>query len=177
MVSAAPTSAASSATPPRAPPPPPTRAATLPSSNTDADGCPDRESLDLAAEDLREADALIKRAGEHPSDRDLDRILPLLKRAAYAGHEAAQRRFGYYVVGYYYTDEMFWPKEPDIAIAALAMLRVAARRTPDGSDQLMAALARDPVKFTGPDSPPALPRAWVNAAVKEARRWEDCAAR
>jgi hypothetical protein len=156
---------------------PPPRPATVPSSNTDARGCPDRESLDLAAEDLGEADALIKRAGEHPSDRDLDRILPLLERAAYAGYESAQRRFGYYVVGYYYTDDMFWPKHPDIAVPALAMLIIAARKNPTGNEPLAAALARDPVKFTDRDGPPALPRAWIKAALEEARRWHECAAR
>jgi hypothetical protein len=80
-------------------------------------------------------------------------------------------------VGYYYTDELFWPGQPEIAIAALAMLRVAARKSPGAEDALLAALARDPVAFTDRDGPPPLPGEWLDAALREAKRWEDCAAR
>jgi hypothetical protein len=119
---------------------------------------------------------LIRRAAEHPTDRALSQILPRLQRAAYAGNLAAQQRFGNYVVGYYYTDELFWPGQPEIAIAALAMLRIAARKRPGTEDALLAALARDPVAFTDPDGPPPLPGEWLDAALREAKRWEDCAA-
>jgi hypothetical protein len=141
---------------------------------TPAVDCPPRESLAEASRDLREANDLIARAGEHPSDSQLSEILPRLRRAAYAGDLEAQRRFGYYVVGYYYTDEIFWPDEPEIAIPALAMLRVAARRNPDPTDALLVVLGHNPVVFADPDGPSALPEEWLEAALLEAKHWEDC---
>jgi hypothetical protein len=138
-------------------------------------GCPPRATPEQAAQDLREANDLIRRAGEHPSESALSQILPRLQRAAYSGDLAAQERFGHYVVGYYYTDEFFWPDQPEIAIPALAMLRVVARRSPRTDDALLVALGRDPVVFTDPDGPPRPPKEWLDAALREAQRWEDCA--
>ncbi len=110
-------------------------------------------------------------------ESDLLEIIPRLQRAAYAGDTNAQVRYGNYVVGYWYTDEMFWPRQRAVAIAALAMLRVAARKGPaDPNNELMAALARDPVDFSKSGGVPPLPREWVNAALVEAKRWEKCPA-
>jgi hypothetical protein len=124
--------------------------------------------------ELDEANALIKRAGEHPSREDLAAILPRLRRAAYAGNHAAQLRFGNYVVGYYYTDEMFWPREPRVAIPALAMLRIAALAEPESPNTLVQALGRTPVRFTDTEGPPPLPKAWIRAALREAKRYLAC---
>jgi hypothetical protein len=137
--------------------------------------CPQPITVDQAARELEEAKAWIKRAGEHPAQVDLAEILPRLHRAAYAGNQEARIRFGTYVVGYYYTDEMFWPSEPNVAIPALAMLIIAAHAEPDSRDSLLQALAKDPIAFTDPDGPPALPRRWIAAALRETKRLSACA--
>jgi hypothetical protein len=143
--------------------------------STMPDACSPRKSSEQARQDLREASEWITRAGEHPSDSDISQIIVRLQRAAHAGDVEAQTRFGNYVVGYYLTDEMFWPKQRAVAIAALAMLRVAARKVaPDPNNSLMVALARDKVDFSKANDVPALPRAWVDAALAEAKRWEKC---
>ena len=150
-----------------------TMAMELPISNSEVlAGCPVGVSCEQAIRDLDRANQLIARAGEHPMDGDLDEILPLLQRAADTGYLPAQFRFGGYVVGYWYTDEMFWPKRPKIAIAALAMLRVACKRSPNVKGTLERNLARDPVKFSDSDGLPPLPQRWVKAALAEAARWE-----
>jgi hypothetical protein len=105
-------------------------------------------------------------------DTDLAEILPLLERAANSGYLPAQLRFGSYVVGYWYTDEMFWPQRPQVATLALAMLRVAAKRSPDSKESLVRILAKDPVVFRESDGVPALPAPWVKAALAEAALWE-----
>ncbi len=121
---------------------------------------------------------LIKRAGEHPSDKDLSAILPLLHDAAYAGLLEAQLRYGHYVFGYWLTDEMFWPTHPTVATNALAMLRVASIRiltanpTKPPDDPLINALAASPPSF--PSDFPAPPDAWLFAATAEADRWLRC---
>jgi hypothetical protein len=132
-------------------------------------------SAEVAARELDEAKGWIKRAGEHPRQDDLAQILPRLRRAAYAGNHEAQLRFGNYVVGYYFTDEMFWPSEPDVAIPALAMLRIAAQAEPNSPSPLIKALARDPIVFADSDGLPALPKAWIAAALREAKRYTACA--
>lgn len=134
-----------------------------------------RESAEQAALDLREANERIERAGEHPSDEAMAEILIRLERAAYAGDIAAQLRFGQYVVGYYFTDEMFWPRRKHVAIAGLAMLRVAALQGPvDPRDPLMVELARTPVDLRRAKEVPPLPVPWVKAALAEAARWQAC---
>jgi hypothetical protein len=135
-------------------------------------GCPEGVSCEEAERDLAEAKRIIARAGEHPTDMDLAEILPLLERAADSGYLPAQLRFGNYVVGYWYTDEMFWPKKQKVAIVALAMLRVAAKRSPGSDEPLLRVLAKDPVVFRESDGVPALPAPWVKAALAEAARWQ-----
>jgi hypothetical protein len=130
---------------------------------------------------LKRANAAIERAGEHPTDADLGEILPLLHRAAYGGHVGAQRRYGYYVVGYWFTDEMFWPQDEPVAVSALAMARVAAihDRAENGGpldDPLREALASTPVVFSDPDQL-TLPDDWVAAGVAEADAWQACVAK
>ena len=138
-------------------------------------GCVARESAEQTALDLHEANQRIERAGEHPSDEAMAEILTRLERAAYAGNIAAQVRFGQYVVGYYFTDEMFWPRRKDVAIAALAMLRVAALQGPvDPRDPLMVELARTPVDLRRAEGIPPLPASWVKAALVEAALWQAC---
>ena len=136
------------------------------------DGCPAAETGLDPAQELAEAERLIAQAGEHPFDTQLAEILPRLRRAALAGHRPAQRRFGYYVVGYFLTDEMFWPADRPTAISALAMLRVALRRGIPGEDP-WDGLARDPVVL-GDEPLAMLPAEWVVAAVAEAADWERC---
>lgn len=135
----------------------------------------------VGADLLRRGESAIARAGEHPSPADLDQILPLLHRAAYGGYAPAQRRYGYYVVGYWFTDEMFWPSNEPVAVSALAMVRVSAihDRAEQGGpldDALREAMANTPVTFADPDQAPALPDDWVAAAVAEADRWLQCVA-
>lgn len=131
-----------------------------------------------AAAMLEAARAMIQRAGEHPTDADLAALLPLLRGAADAGLLEAQVRYGNYVFGYWATDEMFWPKQREEAVKALAMLRVAALRMRAGSpartieDPLLAALSQTPPRW-GEDVPEP-PRAWVEAAEVEAARWLRC---
>jgi hypothetical protein len=132
-----------------------------------------------AAAMLDAAREQMKAAGEHPMDKDLAVIMPLLRGAADAGLLEAQLRYGTYVYGYWVTDEMFWPSDKEVATHALAMLRVAALRIrgaqPQGAaleDSLVEALSRTPVVWT--DDLPQPPDAWVEAAIEEADQWLRC---
>lgn len=130
-------------------------------------------SPQLADAMYREAVVLIERVGEHPSNADLDLVLPLLEASARSGHAEAQRRFGSYVVGYWVTDEMFWPSRRKTAIAALAMLYESVRLDPAASDAWAQQVGSG--KATIPTSPGLpLPKAWVSAALREAKQWEHC---
>lgn len=127
---------------------------------------------------LEAANAEIKRAGEHPTDADLARLLPLLRGAAEAGLLEAQLRYGNYVYGYWATDDMFWPSRREEAVKALAMLRVAALRiemvrpVKAADDPLVNALGQTPPRWDG--EVPQPPKAWEDAAVAEADRWLRC---
>ncbi len=114
-------------------------------------------------------------AGEHPTAAQVDLITKLLSLAATSGHLRAQQQYGNYVFGYWATDEMFWPRQREVAVEALAMLRVAARNSSNHEplDELSGPLARDPVRFKSGDFP-APPAAWVSAAVALANEWEKC---
>jgi hypothetical protein len=92
--------------------------------------CPPALSPALAEILFQTAEHLIKKADEHVSPGALEVILPLLQLAAHSGHQATQYRYGGYIVGYYLTDEMFWPREKEIASDALAMLRIVATDAP-----------------------------------------------
>ena len=96
--------------------------------------------------------------------------LPMLDRAACAGYLPAQMRVGYYVVGYWITDEQFWPSRRKLAVSALAMLLVAAKRSSDSIDALLCTLARDPVVFSESRGVPPLPSERVKVALIEAAR-------
>jgi hypothetical protein len=113
---------------------------------------------------------VIRRAGEHPAQADLDVMLPLLRSAALSGHELAQERYGSYVVGFWATDDMFWPKDKLNAVSALAMLRVVARRDPKS---IYRGLAKDPVELRA-EPLKRIPKAWIDLAIAEARAWERC---
>jgi hypothetical protein len=173
---------AGTAAPPPAPSESPAQSVQTPSDYlTRNHGCAKLE-LSVAEDLLARGNDAIARAGEHPGPNDLDAIIPLLHRAAYGGFEPAQRRYGYYVVGYWYTDEMFWPRSKEIAVSALAMLRVAAKLEGAANagaydDELLKALAGDPVTFSETEGPPALPDEWVNAGVEEADQWLRCVQR
>ena len=131
------------------------------------------ESAQQAQQDYQAGLAAIEAAGEHPMDSDLNVILPALKRAAHAGHRDAQARYGNYIVGYWLTDEMFWPDDRETAISGLAMLRIAFRRGYDPGEDGFAGLAKDPVDLRS-EIASMLPREWVDAAVTYADAWEAC---
>lgn len=123
---------------------------------------------------LAEANALIEQAGEHPEPQALERILPKLRKAAYGGLHDAQLRYGAYVVGYYATDEMFWPRDRETAIGALGLLRFAVLRDP-GSAESYPGLDQTPpdpssafIQLLDPD--------WLRLALEEARAYEACVA-
>jgi hypothetical protein len=124
---------------------------------------------------LAEANDLIDKAGEHPEPEALSQILPKLRRAAYGGLPAAQLRYGSYVVGYYATDEMFWPSDRETAIGALGLLRFAILRDPSQA-----------VNFPGLEQTPPDPdsqfiqlldREWLSLALEEAHAYEACVSR
>lgn len=136
-------------------------------------GCAEDIPAARATESYEQAQAAIKKAGEHPSNSDLAVILPLLRSAALSGHVKAQLRYGSYVVGFWMTDEMFWPKDKPNAVTALAMLRVVARRDPMAAKEWYGGLAKDPVDLKE-DPLSRLPKAWIELALKEAQEWERC---
>jgi hypothetical protein len=134
-----------------------------------------RVPADEAEALLAEANRLIDVAGEHPEPEALSRILPKLRRAAYGGLPAAQLRYGGYVVGYYATDEMFWPSDRETAIGALGLLRFAVVH-----DRAQAA------DFPGLEQTPPDPSSqfiqlldpeWLALALDEARAYETCVSR
>jgi len=121
---------------------------------------------------LAEANALIDEAGEHPDQDAVVRILEKLRKAAYGGLPAAQLRYGWFVVGYYATDEMFWPGDRDTAVGALGLLRFAVMRDPTSAED-----------FPGLDQTPPDPNSafiqlldpeWLRLAVEEASAYEAC---
>ena len=151
----------------------PTMASASPSSSVAADpvaGCPGDLSLAQANANYEQGLVAIKRAGEHPVQADLDVTLPLLRSAALSGHPLAQERYGSYVVGFWATDEMFWPKDKLNAVSALAMLRIVARRDPKS---IYRGLAKDPVELRQ-EPLKRIPKAWIDLAIAEARAWERC---
>jgi hypothetical protein len=95
----------------------------------------------------------------------------LLQLAAHSGHQAAQYRYGGYIVGYYLTDEMFWPREKEIASDALAMLRIVATDAPAlvGDDQIWILGNFLP---TGDKTP--FDRTWLRRAKELEARYRKC---
>jgi hypothetical protein len=124
---------------------------------------------------LAEANRLIDAAGEHPEPEALAQILPKLRRAAYGGLPAAQLRYGGYVVGYYATDEMFWPSDRETAIGALGLLRFAVVRDPSHAADFPG------LELTPPDAHSQfiqlLDPEWLALALDEARAYETCVSR
>jgi hypothetical protein len=80
---------------------------------------------------------------------------------AAAGHHEAQRRYGYYVIGYYVTDGMFWPRDKEVAADALAMLHILAVDAP----KLLGDEGTWVVGYTEPtDEKKSFPAEWVKRA-------------
>lgn len=117
----------------------------------------------------------IKQAGEHPSKQSITRIVDLLGKAASANSTEAQRAFGFYIFGYWMTDEMFWPRQKKIAIQALAMLRIYALKELERGpiyDSYVSYLAQTPPLPDEEIEP--LPKAWLKEALRYADRWINC---
>ena len=116
-------------------------------------------------------------AGEIPSQESVSNIISALSRAARGGSSRAQRLLGQYVFSYWMTDEMFWPEQREVAITALAMLRVYALREAEAgktsSSALVRALAQTPPMFKELPLPP--PAAWLKPSLERAQRWLKCA--
>jgi len=94
-----------------------------------------------------------------------------LQIPAHSGHRQAQRRLGFYVIGYYMTDGMFWPRHKDIAADALAMLHVVAVDAPEivGEEAAWITAYAEPT----PDRTP-LPIAWVKQAKQLEAAYRKC---
>jgi hypothetical protein len=138
--------------------------------NTDY-SCPLNLSPELAEILYQTAERIISREDEHVSPAALEVILPLLKLAAHSGSVAAQHRYGYYVIGYYATDEMFWPHDKETAADALAMLRVLAVDNPDvvGDSRSWILGGYEPTSDQKPFA-----QAWVNRAKKIEAQYRKC---
>jgi hypothetical protein len=135
--------------------------------------CEPRLSPQIAEAMYQTANKLISAHGDHVSDGELSVIIPLLRLAAHSGHRHAQRRLGFYVVGYYMTDSMFWPRHKEIAADALAMLHVAAVDAPQ--------IVGDDAAWILPYFEPAsdkrsLPPAWVKQAKQVEAAFRKCRA-
>ena len=81
-------------------------------------------------------------------------------------------RYGWFVVSYYATDEMFWPSDRETAVGALGLLRFAVVRDPASAEN-----------FPGLDTTPPDPDSafiqlldpeWLSLALEEARAYETC---
>ena len=119
----------------------------------------------------------VEKAGEHPTESAVARIIRSLSQAAEFGLSDAQFKLGFYVVGYWMTDEMFWPSQKDRAIHALAMLRVAALHMSDvkkskTQDPFLKALSMPSPHFG--DETYALPKEWLNRSLNLANEWIKC---
>jgi hypothetical protein len=133
--------------------------------------CEPAVSPTLADVMYRTANKLIEAHGDHVSDGELEVIIPLLRLAAHSGHREAQRRLGFYVVGYYLTDGMFWPHQKEIAADALAMLHVVAVDAPDvvGEEAGWVVPYRDPTSRKTP-----FPAAWVKRSKQMEAHYRKC---
>lgn len=136
--------------------------------------CEPRVSADLAEVLYRTAKNLIHAHGDHVSDGELEVILPLLRLAAHSGHRRAQATYGQYIVGYYATDEMFWPLQPEVAADGLAMLRIVCADEPGLVAPEYAALYLRGMLSGNPDEP--FPKAWLKRAQKTEEAWRRCEA-
>jgi len=148
----------------------PAEAKKPPQPNIDCTPLPDAEAEAL----LAEANALIDEAGEHPEPEALAEILPKLRKAAYGGLADAQLRYGAYVVGYYATDEMFWPRDRATAIGALGLLRVAVLRDRASAEDYPG-LEQTPPDASSPFIQLLDPE-WLTLGLEEARAYEACVA-
>ncbi len=135
--------------------------------------CPPDVSEQVASVLFEEADHLIKTGDEHPTREEASLYLSLLEISARSGNIKAQRRLGNYVVGYWITDFMFWPKEKKTAVTALAMLYEAARADPARAQPWERELASGSAVLSI-DNNLSLPKAWVSSALTEAKEWERC---
>ena len=128
--------------------------------------------VEVARVRLQEAVEAIKRAGEHPSRADFKVILDALTVASNAGVQEAQRRLGFYVIGFWMTDLLFWPKEPKVALHAFAMLRDFALHSQKRGVFL------DGLRLTPPAFDPnegiGLPRRWMVEGEAYLKRWRAC---
>jgi len=136
-------------------------------------------SLSLDAQEVikltRAGTKAIKEAHEHPSSRTIDIIMDLLGKASAANSTDAQGSLGFYVIGYWMTDFMFWPSRKEEATHALAMLRIYALKQlkvgpPFGP--FVQALALTPPRFT--DDTYELPKEWLSLSLTAASEWQKC---
>jgi hypothetical protein len=135
--------------------------------------CRPRLSPELAEVLYQTAEHLIAREGEHVSDGALGVILPLMRLASHSGNRKAQQRYGLYVVGYYETDGMIWPRDKDTAADALAMLHVVAVDMPEqvGEARNWIVEYREP---TGESQ--RFPAEWVKRAKQIESKYRRCVA-
>lgn len=129
----------------------------------------------VAEKQLKIGLRVIQEAGEHPTVEAVEQIVKYLGSSGEAGLLGAQLSLGMYVVGYWFTDEIFWPDDIKVATHALAMLRVAALRLHDlgpPHDPLLKALALTPPQFD--DQNFELPEEWLSASLQLADQWLSC---
>jgi hypothetical protein len=134
--------------------------------------CEPAISPELAEVLFQTAQVLIRAHGDHVSVGELQVLLPLLRLAAHSGHRGAQARYGRYVVGYYLTDEMFWPRQPDVAADALAMLRIVSKDEPTIFGEAEAALYLRGMLPGDPEE--RVPRPWLKKAEEIEREYRRC---
>lgn len=146
----------------------------------DKEACLDRwPGINLNAEEaasLTEKGLQISQsAGEHPSYESIEQIVAHLSRAAAANSTEAQKGLGFYVVGFWMTDFMFWPKQKQVAVDALAFLRISMiKELTKGPPhiQWMQGLGVSPPYFDEDSN--RLPTTWLNLAIKAASHWQRC---
>jgi hypothetical protein len=116
------------------------------------------------------AERLIAREDEHVSIGALRTILPVLKLAAHAGNRSAQKRYGFYVLGYFFTDSMFWPSDKVTAADALAMLHIVASDAPEEVGDNVKWI----VDYRNPVNELPFPKEWVDMAKRQEADYRKC---
>lgn len=116
------------------------------------------------------------RLEEHPKQDVWDAGMKDLRSAAENGEVEGQYRFGITLFGFLFTDHAPEPSEERQYVDALKFVRIAALRGHAKAKSALPGLADQPLPKAF-DQPPldGVPRPWIEAAVKQAKDWLECA--
>jgi len=144
------------------------------SSATRREGCIPLVESEIVEESYAKGLAALEesRDGEHYSVEPFEAAIEALHFAANNGHLEAQSLHGRTLFGTMFTAQAPTPEEHDDYVAALAFLRIAAKRGDEDALSFMPAITAEASEVEPPLD--ALPPGWVAEAFAEADAWIVC---